>query len=352
MRRLLLLGVLVAIFCQPSLARTEPTYRVAWTIYAGSVPLVYADQTGLLDEWADRYGIDIEAVQINDYIEAVTQFSLGQFDAVICMSLDALTIPAASGMDTSVIAPLSTSAGSDGLIMRGDDSQLIDLKGKQINLVALSGSHYLLARALDSVGLAEPDVTVINTSDADIGAVMEDSSAQAVVTWKPQLTTILDQYDNTHLVYDSSDIYGEIIDVVIAPTDKLDEHPEFAMALAGAWFEATAALDPAHPGHQRLLEIAADTLSTDIDSVRSQLATIDFFTPTQAIDLIQSEDFDATQRRIAEFAFKHGLLGDGLPSADFIGIENGRGDIIGNADNVRLRFRKQWLSDASEESAP
>ncbi len=352
MRRFIVLGVLLAIFCQPSVARAEPTYRVAWTIYAGSVPLVYAEQTGLLDRWADRYDIHIETVQINDYIEAVTQFSLGQFDAVICMSLDALTIPASSGMDTTVIAPLSTSAGSDGLIMRGDDPQLTDLKGQQINLVALSGSHYLLARALDSVGLAEPDVTVINTSDAYIGAVMEDASAQAVVTWKPQLTTILDQYDDTHLVYDSSDIYGEIVDVVIAPTDKLAEHPEFARALAGAWFEATAALDPAHPEHERLLAIAADTLSTDIESVQSQLATIDFFSPDEAIELIQSEDFDATQRRIAEFAFKHGLLGDGLPSADFIGIENGHDDIIGNADNVRLRFPSAWLAEAAKQSAP
>mgnify|MGYP001435976371 CR=1 FL=1 len=146
MRRLLLLGVLVAIFCQPSAARAEPTYRVAWTIYAGSVPLVYAEQTGLLDEWADRYGIDIEAVQINDYIEAVTQFSLGQFDAVICMSLDALTIPAASGLDTSVIAPLSTSAGSDGLIMRGDDPQLADLREQVAQLEAGQTRDNLQAR--------------------------------------------------------------------------------------------------------------------------------------------------------------------------------------------------------------
>jgi NitT/TauT family transport system substrate-binding protein len=42
------------------------------------------------------------------------------------------------------------------------------LKGQTVNLVELSVSHYLLARALDSVGMSERDLTVVNTSDADM----------------------------------------------------------------------------------------------------------------------------------------------------------------------------------------
>ena len=111
----LLLTLLLVAVTGPTQARES--YSVAWTLYAGSMPLAYAEENGILEKWGDRYGFDLEAVQMNDYVEAITQFSLGQFDAVIAMSLDALTIPAASGVDTTVILPLSTSHGSSGLVL-------------------------------------------------------------------------------------------------------------------------------------------------------------------------------------------------------------------------------------------
>ena len=52
-------------------------------------------------------------------------------------------------------------------------------------------SHYLLARGLDSVGLKEADITVVNTSDADMVAAYETPDVTAVVTWNPLLSEIL-----------------------------------------------------------------------------------------------------------------------------------------------------------------
>ena len=55
-------------------------------------------------------------------------------------------------------------------MLKGDGKKVADLKGMDVNLVELSVSHYLLARALDSVGLTEKDLKVVNTSDADMAA--------------------------------------------------------------------------------------------------------------------------------------------------------------------------------------
>ena len=326
---------------QPAQARER--YTVAWTLYAGSMPLAYADETGILKKWGNRYGFDLEAVQMNDYIEAITQFSLGQFDAVIAMSLDALTIPAASGVDTTVIMPLSTSNGSDGIVVRGKGKTVADLEGLRINLVELSGSHYMLVRALDSVGLEEKDVTVVNTSDADIASVFEAADTQAVATWKPQLSEILTQYPDTSLVFDSSDIYGELLDVMIARSDALAKNPDLGRAIAGAWFEAAALLQADHPEHGDFMAFTAATLNTDRDGARDQLSTIDFLSPRQGLELIGSDAFAGTQKKITGFAFDHGLLGDGVPDAGFVGIETGSGTVIGNTDNVKLRFPTTWL---------
>lgn len=139
--------LLAAAWSSASIAQAKETYKIAWTIYAGSMPLSYAQDNGILKKWGDKYGLDIQAVQMNDYIEAQTQFRLGGFAGSIAMSLDALTIPAAGGLDTTVVMPLSASNGSDGIVMRGKNKHMSDLKGQRINLVELSGSHYMLARA-------------------------------------------------------------------------------------------------------------------------------------------------------------------------------------------------------------
>ena len=57
--------------------------------------------------------------------------------------------------------------------MLKDGKTLADIKGRPINLVELSVSHYLLARALDSIGLAEKDIKTVNTSDADMVAAFK-----------------------------------------------------------------------------------------------------------------------------------------------------------------------------------
>ena len=335
---LALMGATTSVGAQP-----QESYRIAWTIYAGSMPLGYAEDAGILKKWGDKYGFELQAVQMNDYIEAQTQFAAGEFDGAIAITLDALTIPAGNGVDTTAVVPLSTSSGSDGIVMRGKDKQLADLKGKRINLVELSGSHYLLARALDKAGMTEKDVQVVNTSDADIASSFEDPATQVVSTWKPQLTQILEQYPDTTLVFDSADIHGEIVDALIVQTEKLNSNPNLGKAIAGAWYEVMEMMQPDHPQHAELMDYMAAELNTDQQGLASQLETLDFFTPEEARELVSSEDYQTKLKAMTRFAFQHGLLGDNIPDEGYIGIEVGNGDIVGNADNVKLRFPTTWI---------
>ncbi len=98
--------------------------------------------------------------------------------------------PAGGGVDTTALIIGDFSNGNDGIILKNDDT-LADIKGQNVNLVELSVSHYLLARALDSVGLKEADITVVNTSDADMVAAYATPDVTAVVTWNPLVSTIL-----------------------------------------------------------------------------------------------------------------------------------------------------------------
>src|SRR5690606_690667 len=188
-----------------------------WSIYAGWMPWEYADSSGILDKWADKYGIRIDVVQINDYVESINQYTAGRFDACSMTNMDALTIPAAGGVDTTALIVGDFSNGNDAVILK-KGSTLADIKGQRVNLMELSVSHYLLARALESLGMRERDVTVVNTSDADMVAAYATSDVTSVVTWNPLVNEILAVPGATK-VFDSSQIPGEIIDTLMIKTD-------------------------------------------------------------------------------------------------------------------------------------
>ena len=119
-------------------------------------------------KWARKYGIDIQVTQLNDYVESLNQYTAGKFDGCTMTNMDALTVPAASGVDSTALLAGSYSNGNDGIVLKGTGKTLEDLKGQSVHLVQFSVSHYLLARGLEAAGLRERDIKVVNTSDADI----------------------------------------------------------------------------------------------------------------------------------------------------------------------------------------
>ena len=43
----------------------------------------------IIDKWASKYGIKINIVQLNDYIESINQYTAGQFDGCTMTNMDA-----------------------------------------------------------------------------------------------------------------------------------------------------------------------------------------------------------------------------------------------------------------------
>jgi NitT/TauT family transport system substrate-binding protein len=144
-----------AITAAPAAPKKE--FNIAWTIYVGWMPWPYAADNGIVKKWADKYGITINVRQINDYVESINQYTAGKFDGVTVTNMDALTIPAAGGVDTTAIIMGDYSNGNDGVVLKKGKT-LTDIKGEKVNLVELSVSLYLLARGLSTVILQEMDI--------------------------------------------------------------------------------------------------------------------------------------------------------------------------------------------------
>src|SRR5260370_21608746 len=84
-------------------AAAKKEFNIAWTIYVGWMPWPYAADAGIVKKWGDKYGIKINVTQINDYVESINQYTAGKFDGVTVTNMDALTIPAAGGVDSTAI---------------------------------------------------------------------------------------------------------------------------------------------------------------------------------------------------------------------------------------------------------
>ena len=321
-------------------------FSVAWSIYAGWMPWPYAEQSGILKKWADKYGIKIKLQQL-DYIESINQYTAGKFDGCVMTNMDALTIPAAGGVDTSIVIIGDYSNGNDGLTLKGK-KDLKDIKGQKVNLVELSVSHYLLARALDSVGLSEKDVKVVNTSDADIVAAWSTAGISAAVSWNPQLSEIKKQKD-TYLVFDSSKIPGEILDVLAINTETLKAHPELAKALTGAWFETLAVMAKGDAKSTEAKTMMAKLSGTDLAGYEAQLKTTKlFYSAKETLDFTMAPALTSSNDMVRKFSFDHGLLGADAKSVDIIGIEFPGAKVLGDPKNIKLRFDPATVKLAAE----
>ena len=324
-------------------AAAKKDFKVAWSIYVGWMPWGYAADTGIVKKWADKYGITIEVKQFNDYVESINQYTAGAFDAVSLTNMDALSIPAAGGVDTTAVIVGDYSNGNDAIILKGKE-KLEDIKGQTVNLVEFSVSHYLLARALESIGLAEKDVKVVNTSDADMASAFATPDVTAVVTWKPIVSTILEAPD-AKLVYDSSKIPGEIIDLMVANTAVIKDNPDFGKALAGIWYETMSELAAKPEAKEHM----AKASGTDVAGYDEQLKTTKLFTtPADALAFTTGGDIKGKNELVAKFLFDKSLLGKDAKSAEAIGIEFPDKSVFGDTGNVKLRYDATFMQAAAD----
>ncbi len=328
-------------------AAPKKDFKVCWTIYAGWMPWDYAKSSGIMDKWAQKYGIKVDVVQLNDYVESINQYTAGSFDGCSMTNMDALTIPAAGGVDTTALIIGDFSNGNDGIVMKGENKKLSDLKGQQINLVEMSVSHYLLARALESVKLTEKNVRVVNTSDADLVAAFKTKGVNTVVTWNPLLAEVAATPKVTKL-FNSSQIPGEIIDLMVVNTKTLADNPNFGKALVGAWYEVMGIMSSDTPQGRDARSKMAAAAGTDLKGFDAQLAaTKMFYAPKDAYAFAVSKELPATMTKVSQFSFKHGLLGEGAKSAEAIGIQFA-GTQTGDPKNVKLRFDPTYMKMAAD----
>jgi NitT/TauT family transport system substrate-binding protein len=331
----------------------KPSFTVGWSVYAGWTPYSYMVRSGILRKWADKYNVSIK-VQRFDYAPSLDAFVARNIDACTMTNMEALDMPAASGVPTTSIIIGDYSNGNDALLVR-NGLHMKDLAGKKMLLVEKTVSEYLFDRAMTINGLRDDlkRVRMINTSDSDIAtAFVGDRSTSAIVTWKPMVSQLLKQPGVTSL-FNSSQIPGEILDLTVVRTDVLDRPDgsgkRFAKALTGAWYELMQRMSAKGPDGDKVLAAIAAGSADTLASYKEQLSTTKmFYTPQSAVAFGTSPELKQKMALVRTFCFEHGLLGADTKSVDDVAIRYPDGSVQGKTGRVRLRFDVSYMQMAAQ----
>jgi NitT/TauT family transport system substrate-binding protein len=326
----------------------KPVFTVGWSVYAGWTPYHYMNKSGILRKWADKYGIVIQVKRF-DYAPSLDAFVARNIDACTMTNMEALDMPAASGVPTTAIIVGDYSNGNDAILVRGG-LQLKDLPGRKMLLVQKTVSEYLFDRAMTMNNLRDRirQVKAVNTSDSDIAtAFIGDASASAVVTWKPMVSQLAKQRGVISL-FDSSKIPGEILDLTVVRTDVLNRPDgagrKFASALTGAWYEMLSQMSS-----DKVLSAIAEGSQDTLASYKEQLGTTKmFYRPDEAATFTASAQLKEKMALVRQFCFDHGLLGANTKAVDDVAVRYPDGTVQGKPDRVRLVFDAAFMQQAAQ----
>jgi NitT/TauT family transport system substrate-binding protein len=148
------------------------------------------------------------------------------------------------------------------------------------------------------------------------------------------------------LLFDSSMIPGEIIDIMFVRTNS-DER--FKKALTGAWYEFMSIMTSKTKETEILIDYLADQAGATTPEFRAQLKTTAmYYSPSEALQAVTDKSLIKTMDAVRKFSFDKGLFGALAQSPDFVGIEFPDKTVLGDKSNIKLRFDKHYMQLASE----
>jgi NitT/TauT family transport system substrate-binding protein len=144
---------------------------------------------------------------------------------------------------------------------------------------------------------------------------------------------------DAQLVFDSSKIPGEIIDLMVVNSAVLNANPKLGKALIGAWYETLALMSKDDAAGRSAQAAMAKASATTPTGFASQLATTHLFaTPAQALEFTNADSLVKTMDLVRHFSFDHGILGRNAGSVDAVGIQFPAGKSLGDVRNLKMRF--------------
>ena len=203
--------------------------RIGTNLWPGYEPLYLAREQGYFDS---------EKIRLIEYTSAsqvIKAYKNGLLDAA-AVTLDEAISLLASGEQPRIVLVMDISNGADVVLGQPSVKEITDIKGKKVGVEHTALGAYFINRVIEISGIKKSDITVVPLTVNQHERAFVNKKIDAVLTFEPVRTKLINEGAN--ILFDSSQIPGEIVDVLIVDAAKIPDFKKQIKHLESGWFRA------------------------------------------------------------------------------------------------------------------
>jgi NitT/TauT family transport system substrate-binding protein len=231
LRALVRVAVVACTLAMLAASAREPAtpLRIGTNVWIGSEPLYLARELNHLDPSA------VQLVEYPSASEVLRAFRNQAIDGMV-ISLDELFGLAADGFQPRIVLIVDVSHGADVVVGRQGMRTMQDLKGRSVAVESSALGAFVLSRALALNNMQPGDVNVVHLESNEQSGAFDKGQVDGAVTFDPYRAQFLRAGATT--LFDSTQIPGEIVDLLAVRADVIDKRPRALQSLLTGWFDA------------------------------------------------------------------------------------------------------------------
>lgn len=324
-----------------------PSFSLAWSEYPSWSTFGVAHEVKYIDGREGRmgpiekkWGVDI-VLKEADYDPCLLMYASGQCDAVCITNMDVLN-PSLKRASVA-ICPTSTSDGADALIVAGGITDIKQLKGKKVYGLAKTVSEYCFVRNLEILGEKEQDYAFTNLDPGAAAMAMQQKQTgyDAIVVWNPFVLETLNKRKDAKVLFDSTKIPGEIIDMIVIAQASLNKEggKAFACAAVDTFYAVNRRLADPKTRDDTLIALGEKFSNLSLQSMRKVVKQTKFYsTPKAGLAVYTGEPLKGIMEKVVKFCVDHEIT-EKAPTVGY----GARSD----APGVALRFDPTYMKEVA-----
>jgi ABC-type nitrate/sulfonate/bicarbonate transport system substrate-binding protein len=331
-------------------ADSTPSFSLAWSEYPSWSTFGVANELKLIDAAKGKmgpiekkWGVDIELKEA-DYDSCIMMYGANKVDAAALTNMDTLN-PSISRPSVAIL-PTSTSFGADALIVTGEITDIKQLKGKSVFGLAKTVSEYCFVRNLEILGEKEADYKFTNMDPAAAATALQQKQKgyDAIMVWNPFVLDTLNKRKDAKVLFDSTKIPGEIIDMVVVGQSSLDKPggEAFAHAVIDTYYQINQRIADPKTHDATLVALGEKFSNLDLKSMETVVKQTKFYsTPAEGIKILSSDETKAIMDKVVKFCVSHQVV----PSTPKVGFGDKKA-----APDTNFRFDPTYIKGYQEKA--
>ena len=207
----------------------SPSLRIGANLWTGYETLYLARDLGYYDQ---------KLIKLVDYpsgTEEVRAYRNHEIEGA-GLSIDQALSIAATQDNIKIITIMDVSHGGDVILGKPEIANIKALKGKRVGVESTALGAFFISRALEKNGMSVKDIQIVSLELTEHERAYKQGKVDAVVTFGPARIKLLAA--GAKLLFDSSQIPGEIVDILAVSKEAITNSSDTIQSLVNGRFRA------------------------------------------------------------------------------------------------------------------